>query len=51
MNDLISQETTLALFFQKEWIHGNLTLLEDSYNASLPTSKFAISLHVLIQTI
>ncbi|CAF9915745.1 MAG: hypothetical protein ALECFALPRED_010317 [Alectoria fallacina] len=32
MNDLISQETTLALFFQKEWIHGNLTLLEDSYN-------------------
>lgn len=33
MNDLISQESALALFGQKDMIHGNLTLLQDSYDA------------------
>lgn len=38
MNDLITKESALALFDQKDMIHGNLTLLQDNYDASLPAS-------------
>lgn len=38
MNDLISKEEMLAMFDQKTMVYGNLTFLEDNYNARLPAS-------------
>ena len=47
MNDLISQEEILAVFIQKDLIHGNLTLLEDSYDVSLSVYIFYQKIRVL----